>query len=64
VLDAAHARVFQALEELDIPVSAIAGTSIGAFVSALYAFRKSGQEIEQINCGKKDIFLDRPVCWL
>lgn len=48
VLGAAHVGVLQALEEFDISVAAIAGTSIGAFVAALHAFGKSGQEIEQI----------------
>ena len=48
ILGAAHIGVLRALEELDIPVSYVAGTSIGAFISALYAFDKSWQEIEDI----------------
>jgi NTE family protein len=48
VLGAAHIGVLQALEEFDVPIAAIAGTSIGAFIAALYAFGKNGREIEQI----------------
>ena len=48
VLGAAHIGILRALEELDIPVSYVAGTSIGAFISAFYAFDKSWQEIEDI----------------
>ncbi len=35
-----HLGVIQALEENDIPIDAIAGTSIGAFVAAIYATDK------------------------
>lgn len=48
VLGAAHIGVLKALEENKIPINFIAGTSIGAFVAALYAFKKDWQEIEKI----------------
>lgn len=48
VLGAAHIGVLRALEEFDISASYIAGTSIGAFVSAFYAFGKRWHEIEKI----------------
>lgn len=48
VLGAAHIGVLRALEEFDINVSCIAGTSIGAFISAFYAFGKGWEEIESV----------------
>ncbi len=45
VRGAAHLGVLQALEDADIKPSVITGTSIGAFVGALYAFGKSPQDI-------------------
>ena len=48
VLGAAHVGVLRALDEDDIEISAVAGTSIGAFVGALYAFGKTWQDIESI----------------
>ena len=48
VLGAAHVGVLKALEELEISVQYVAGTSIGAFVSAFYAFDKTWKEIEEI----------------
>ncbi len=48
VLGAAHIGVLQALTELHIPISMVSGTSIGAFIAALYAFGKSWQEIRDI----------------
>jgi NTE family protein len=48
VLGAAHIGVLRALEELDIHIDYITGTSIGAFVAALYAFGKSCDEMETI----------------
>lgn len=47
-LGAVHIGVLKALDELDITIDYIAGTSIGAFVSALYAFGKDWREIETI----------------
>ncbi|WP_109829672.1 patatin-like phospholipase family protein [Reichenbachiella versicolor] len=48
VLGAAHIGVIKALEEADIEVVKITGTSIGAFVASLYAFGKSCEEMEKI----------------
>ena len=48
VLGAAHIGVLKALDELGISIDYIAGTSIGAFVSGLYAFGLSWEEIEKI----------------
>ncbi len=48
VLGAAHIGVLKALEEADIQIDYIAGTSIGAFVAAFYAFGISLKEIEEI----------------
>ena len=48
VLGAAHVGVLQALDELDIRVDFVTGTSIGAFVAALYAFGKPWYDIEEI----------------
>ena len=47
-LGAAHVGALRALEETDIPVERLAGTSIGAVVTALYAFRVPLEQIEQI----------------
>lgn len=44
---AAHVGVIRALEEMRIPVDAVAGTSMGAVVGGLYAAGLSGTEIEQ-----------------
>jgi NTE family protein len=46
VLGAAHIGVLKAIDELKIPIHYIAGTSIGAFIAAFYAFGKSWEEIE------------------
>lgn len=48
VLGAAHIGVLKAIKEEEIEVSYIAGTSIGAFVGALYAFGKGWEEIKEI----------------
>jgi len=48
VLGAAHIGVLKALKEHDISISYVSGTSIGAFVSAFVAFRKTWEEIEEI----------------
>lgn len=48
VLGAAHIGVLKALDERDISVSFVAGTSIGAFVAAFHAFGKSWNEIQDI----------------
>lgn len=48
VLGAAHVGVIKALNELDIKIDYISGTSIGAFAAAFFAFGKSYEEIEDI----------------
>jgi NTE family protein len=48
VLGAAHVGVLKVLEEKDIPISYISGTSIGAFVAAFYAFSKKTVDIQEI----------------
>jgi len=47
-LGAAHIGVLRALEEYGISISHIAGTSIGAFIAALYAFNMNWKDIEEI----------------
>lgn len=47
-LGAAHIGVLKAFEENDIKIDFVTGTSIGAFVAALFAFGKSWREIEDI----------------
>jgi len=44
----AHIGVLKALEERDIPIDIIVGTSIGSFVGGLYASGKSAEEIEEL----------------
>ncbi len=48
VLGAAHIGVLRALEECQVEVDVVAGTSIGALVGALYAFGMPWQEIQSI----------------
>lgn len=48
VLGAAHIGVVRAIEELEINVEYIAGTSIGALVGVFYAFGKKWEDIEEI----------------
>lgn len=45
-LGAAHIGVLKALDELSVNVHCITGTSIGAYIAALYAFGVSPSEIE------------------
>jgi len=47
-LGAAHVGILRALEEAEVEIDCIAGTSIGAMVGAFYAFGMSVDEIEQI----------------
>ena len=48
VLGAAHIGVLRALEEFNISVDCVAGTSIGAFIAAFVAFNKHWNEIKEI----------------
>lgn len=45
---AAHIGILQALEEMNIPVDIITGTSMGAYVGGLYSLGLSAQEIEDM----------------
>jgi NTE family protein len=56
-LGAAHVGVLKALQESEINISYISGTSIGAFIAALYSFRVPVEEIEEIavNLGWLDV---------
>ena len=59
----AHVGVLRALEEMHIPVDAIAGTSIGAVVGGLYASGMTAAEIDKL-LGEMDwnvAFRDRPA---
>lgn len=44
----AHVGVIQVLEENHIPIAAIAGTSMGAYVGAVYATGLNGTDLEQL----------------
>jgi NTE family protein len=58
----AHVGVLKVLEEMHVPIDAIAGTSMGAVVGGLYASGLSAREIEQImtSLNWQDAFRDRP----
>lgn len=43
-----HVGVLQALEEHQVPIDLVVGTSMGSFVGGLYASGKSAAEIEQL----------------
>lgn len=48
VLGAAHIGVLKALKESDISIACLAGTSVGAFIGAFYAFGMEWEEIDGI----------------
>ena len=50
----AHVGVLQVLEENKIPITAIAGTSMGAYVGAVYAAGLGGPELEKLAREIKD----------
>jgi NTE family protein len=58
----AHVGVIQALEEMRVPVHAIAGTSMGALVGGLYATGMSSDDLQEItrNMRWEDAFKDKP----
>jgi NTE family protein len=58
---AAHVGVIRALEEMHIPIDAVAGTSMGAVVGGLYAAGLDGAEIEAVfnRLEWADLFRDR-----
>jgi NTE family protein len=59
---AAHVGVLEVLDELHVPIDAIAGTSVGAVVGGLYASGMSGREIDALltSVDWQDAFRDRP----
>ncbi len=59
---AAHVGVLKVLDEMRVPVDAIAGTSMGAVVGGLYASGMSAREIETLirSLNWQDAFRDRP----
>jgi len=48
VLGGVHVGVLKALQEYDVEIKSISGTSAGGIVASLYAFGKTPKEIEQI----------------
>ncbi|MEE4218073.1 MAG: patatin-like phospholipase family protein [Xanthomonadales bacterium] len=58
----AHVGVLQALEDLDVPVDYIAGTSMGAIIGGMYAAGYRAAEIEEIllNMDWEGAMVDRP----
>ncbi len=59
---AAHIGILKVLEELHVPVDAIAGTSMGAVVGALYATGLSAADVERLisSVDWQDAFRDGP----
>ncbi|MGH8285576.1 MAG: patatin-like phospholipase family protein [Steroidobacteraceae bacterium] len=59
---AAHVGVLKVLEQLQVPIDAIAGTSMGAVVGGLYASGLSASEIETLmtSANFRQAFSDRP----
>ena len=59
---AAHIGVLKVLEQMRVPVDAIAGTSMGAVVGGLYASGLSARDVEKImtSINWQDAFRDRP----
>jgi NTE family protein len=59
---AAHVGVLKVLDEMRVPIDAVAGTSMGAVVGGLYASGMSPDEIEKLirSVNWQDAFRDRP----
>lgn len=59
---AAHIGVLKVLDQLHVPIDAIAGTSMGAVVGGLYASGMTAAEIEKLisSVNWQDAFQDRP----
>ncbi|MBC7984785.1 MAG: patatin-like phospholipase family protein [Candidatus Obscuribacterales bacterium] len=59
---AAHVGVLKVLDELRIPIDAVAGTSMGAVVGGLYASGLSAAEVDNVlkSVDWQDSFSDRP----
>ena len=60
---AAHIGVIKVLEELQIPIDYIAGTSMGAVIGGLYASGMTGGEVEKqlTLIDWNDVFSDKPL---
>jgi NTE family protein len=60
---AAHVGVLKVLEDLRVPIDAIAGTSMGAVVGGLYASGLDARQIEKLmtSLNWRDAFRDRPA---
>lgn len=60
---AAHIGVLRELERLQVPIDAIAGTSMGAIVGGLYAAGKSPDELEAVvsSLDWRDSLKDKPA---
>ena len=58
----AHIGVLKVLEQMRVPIDAIAGTSMGAVVGGLYASGLSARDIEKVmtSINWQDAFRDRP----
>jgi len=58
----AHIGVLKKLDEMHVPIDAIAGTSMGAVIGGLYASGMTGAEIEKLlsSVDWQDAFRDRP----
>ncbi len=58
----AHVGVLKVLEQLQVPIDAVAGTSMGALVGGLYASGMTPGEIENVvkSLDWQDAFRDRP----
>lgn len=58
----AHIGVLKVLEEVGVPVEAIAGTSMGAIIGGLYAIGYTPQQIESlaVQINWQDLFKDEP----
>ena len=56
----AHIGVIRVLEEMNIPVDCVAGTSIGSLVAALFAIGMDADELEEVMLGLDwdDLFVD------
>ncbi len=48
VLGAAHIGIIRAIDEYDIPIKFISGTSIGSLIAALYSFGLTWNEMQEI----------------
>ena len=59
---AAHVGVLKVLEDMHVPIDAIAGTSMGAVVGGLYASGLNARQIEKLmtSINWQDAFRDRP----